>query len=225
MKTAWVCLLIACGGANTAAPVANTRPLTPVVTPDLESDGSNQIPLTGGYMLRIGFGDKHASSATTEAELATARIDVIRDADQSVIWKRVGLDAIADEAIQEAYFESCNEYRALGGAFIWGEASGVRISLSCANGADSFRAEEIAVLLEITDAKTEPYPPLWVGKADVHTTDYAEGAACLTWTLYAFEVKGTTLVQTISEEERAPEGETGCAATQSTRIERVSIQR
>ncbi len=48
----------------------------------------------------------------------------------------------------------------------------------------------------------------WVGKADVHTTDFAEGKACLTWTLYTFEVKGTTLVQTISDAERAPEGET-----------------
>lgn len=225
MRTAWVCLLVACSGAKTAAPVGNARPLTPVVTPDPESDGKNLIPLAGGYTLRIGFGDTHASSATTEAELATARIDVIRDADQRVIWKRVGFDAIADEAITEAYFASCNEYRALGGAFLWGETSGVRISLSCANGEDSFRAQELAVLLEITDAKTEPYPPLWVGQADVHTTDYAEGAACLTWELHTFEVKGATLVRTISSEERAPEGETGCVEAQSTRIERVPIRR
>jgi len=220
MRAACVCLVLGCGGARTTTPAA-----TPVVTPDPDSDGKNQIPLAGGYTLRIGFGDALAGSATTAAEVDTARIDVIRDADRRVIWQRVGLDAIAGQPVVDAHFASCDEVRAIGGAFIWGEASGVRISLSCATGEDSFRAEELAVLLELTDATTEPYPPLWTGVADVHTTDYAEGAACLTWTLHAFEVKGATLVQTISDEQRAPDGETGCASTQSRRIERVPVRR
>lgn len=222
LRTLLALLTIGCGGANSSPSLPAPAPVViPVATDD---GGSNSISLVGGYTLRVGFGTTF-ESVTSVDELDTIRVDVVRDADASTLWQRVGVDAVAGPGLAEAHFTRCDQVRAFGGGFVWGEASGVRLSLSCASGEDSFSAQEIAVLLEITDPVRDPYPPLWAGPADVHTTDYAEGAACLTWTLYAFEVKGSTLVQRITEEERAPEGKAGCARRDAIRTETVQIVR
>jgi hypothetical protein len=161
-SVALVLTVAACGGTKPTPAVSDVRAKAPpVVTPN-DDGGSNTIALAGGYTLRVGFGTGLESS-TSETELDTVHVEVVRDADASIVWQRAGVDAVAGPGIEEAHFARCDQVRALGGGFVWGETSG--------------------------------------------------------------EVQGSTLVQHITDEERAPEGKAGCATRESTRTARVPIRR
>jgi len=108
------------------------------------------------------------------------------------VFRKTGFAAIAGNAPPPT---ECEELRVIASLASWGERAGARVSLICVNGEDDKTAHETAILLEVRGDKPEARV-LWAGDAD---EDHNEMDTCETSHSVKFTIKGTTLLESVTD--------------------------
>ena len=156
------------------------------------------------YSMSVGFhqhADVYEVDEHTLEKLVLRMEQTAADGSKRVVWQRDGFAAISGLAARPKVLEVC-EYRAAL-TKIDLDGPGARLSIACRNGEDMFTASEFAMLLEVSDPRVEPFPPLWVGDADFHSD---ENGACIKRKTVGFKLSKTTLVQNIVDETQGNNG-------------------